>query len=371
MHPMAKRMPVAAGGGWAAPDPVLDLAAVADGIGGVTLTWTQAFGATGYDIQRSLTNGNFASIETDQTGATYYDSSGDPNTLYYYRIIAKRGQVPSLPSNVASATTGSAFIGVLDSYTTDLAVVWSVRKRLLTSYTGPLIRVRRDADNTELDIGYTASGLLDQAALEAFCVGGTGSGYIRTIYDQSGNGINIGQATAANQPLLVQSSVMNADGMDFNGTTTYIDTASLAYSNFMAADKFHALFAMTASRNGNSRLFSFNSDSVGAWCLYTEATVYWDSPYPVARINYDPASYYDLAHTMSFEAEADGAMRIRRNGTVEHSGSGTVVLSGTSVMHIGSLNDTTSQFKGRMTDIVFWKSAASVDCAAREAALMA
>ena len=267
---------------------------------------------------------------------------------------------------------GSAvFVGALDDHTTDLAVAWSVRKRLLSSYTGPLFRVRRDADDAEQDIGYDATtGLRDQAALEAFCVGGTGSGYIRKIYDQFGAGVDIGQATAAYQPKLVEASVMNADGMDFNGTTTHIDTASLAYTNFMAADKLHALFALTASRNGNSRLFSFNADAVGAWCLYAETTVYWDSPYPIARINYDPASYYDLAHTMSFEAEADGSMRIRRNGTVDHSGSGNIVLSGTSVMHIGSLNDTTSPWKGRMTDIVFWKSAASAACAAREAALM-
>ena len=106
MHPKAKLGAVAAGGGWAAPDPVLDLAAVADP-GGIVLSWTQAFGATGYDIQRSLTNGNFSTIAADQTGSTYDDESGDADTLYYYRIIAKRSQVPSLPSNVVSDTTPS------------------------------------------------------------------------------------------------------------------------------------------------------------------------------------------------------------------------------------------------------------------------
>jgi hypothetical protein len=104
MHPMARRMPVAAGGGWAAPDPVLDLAAAADA-GGIVLSWTESFGATGYDIQRSLTNGGFTTIASDQTGATYDDESGDADTLYYFRIIAKRNQVPSLPSNVVSDTT--------------------------------------------------------------------------------------------------------------------------------------------------------------------------------------------------------------------------------------------------------------------------
>lgn len=264
----------------------------------------------------------------------------------------------------------AAFVGVLDDYTTDMAVAWSVRKRLLTSYTGPLLKIRRDADNTELDIGYTANGLLDEAALEAFCVGGTGSGYIRTIYDQSGNGINIGQATAANQPLLVQSSVMNADGMNFNGIVNFIDTASLAYTNFMADDKVQVLFALTAALSGaDAKLFSFNTNAFGAWALYGDTTLYWDCEFPTARINYNPAGFFDVAQTLSLERDGT-ASRIRVAGTVAHSGVVGGVLSGTDVLRIGCQNGGGGLWKGRITDIVFWKSAASADCAAREAALM-
>lgn len=104
MHPKAKLGAVAAGGGWAAPDPVTDLTATADA-GGIVLAWTESFGATGYDIQRSLTNGSFADIASNQTGSSYDDESGDPSTLYYYRIIANRYSVPSQPSNVVSDTT--------------------------------------------------------------------------------------------------------------------------------------------------------------------------------------------------------------------------------------------------------------------------
>jgi len=102
MHPMARRMPVAAGGGWAAPDPVTDLTAQTGG-SGVDLAWSLVPGASGYNIQRSLTNSDFANIATGEQGPTYTNSSGDPDALYYYRVIAMMGMVPSAPSNVASA----------------------------------------------------------------------------------------------------------------------------------------------------------------------------------------------------------------------------------------------------------------------------
>jgi hypothetical protein len=54
---------------------------------------------------------------------------------------------------------------ILDGLNSSAA--YSLRK-LRTAYTGPAIRVRRSSDNTEADIGFTASGDLDQTALMAF-----------------------------------------------------------------------------------------------------------------------------------------------------------------------------------------------------------
>jgi hypothetical protein len=50
---------------------------------------------------------------------------------------------------------------------TGAAAAYSLR-RLRTGYTGPAIRVRNGATNLETDIGFTAAGNLDQAALLAF-----------------------------------------------------------------------------------------------------------------------------------------------------------------------------------------------------------
>ena len=103
-----------------------------------------------------------------------------------------------------SIDLGTSFTGALDSMPAS-AAAYSVARRLLTSYTGALIRVRRSSDNAESDIGYVAAGGLDTATLLTFC--GAGSGFVVKIYDQSGNGRDISQATLANQPQVVDSGV--------------------------------------------------------------------------------------------------------------------------------------------------------------------
>lgn len=55
----------------------------------------------------------------------------------------------------------------LDSYTTNLFSAGGV-ERLLTSYTSNLLRVRRSSDDTEANIGYDGSNVLDATALLSF-----------------------------------------------------------------------------------------------------------------------------------------------------------------------------------------------------------
>lgn len=104
---------------------------------------------------------------------------------------------------------GDRFVGPLDAFTAGLAGTWSVARRLLTSYEGALIRVRRSNDNAEQDIGFTPAGELDAAALASFV--GSNSAFVRTVYDQSGNARNFAQTTAANQPRIVNAGVLETN----------------------------------------------------------------------------------------------------------------------------------------------------------------
>ena len=77
------------------------------------------------------------------------------------------------------------------------AAAYSVRK-LRGAYTGDALRVREDSGNTEADIGFDANGDLDTAAIASHC--GSANGFVVTWYDQSGNGNDLTQSTASDQP---------------------------------------------------------------------------------------------------------------------------------------------------------------------------
>lgn len=93
---------------------------------------------------------------------------------------------------------------LLDTYP-GAAAAYSLRK-LRTAYTGYCIEVRRSSDDTTLNIGFTAAGVLDESALTTFC--GEGDGFVKTWYDQSTNGRNATQATASSQPQIVDDGTV-------------------------------------------------------------------------------------------------------------------------------------------------------------------
>ncbi len=100
---------------------------------------------------------------------------------------------------------GLGFTGALDAYTSGLVELYSPFRRLLASYTGNAIRVRRSSDNALAWIPFKADGTFDTTAYAAH-VGG-GNGFAHTVPGQI-NGRDQVQATAAAQPQI---------GVDGNG----------------------------------------------------------------------------------------------------------------------------------------------------------
>jgi len=135
--------------------------------------------------------------------------------------------MPLLLTGAGPSGTGS-FSGPLDAYTANLIFAASPARRLLASYSGPLIRVLRSLDSTESDIGATSTGALDTSALAAFI--GAGNGFITKVYDQKATAGDIVQATASAQPKIVNAGTllteggkptMNFDGVDDGLSVTY------------------------------------------------------------------------------------------------------------------------------------------------------
>ncbi len=69
----------------------------------------------------------------------------------------------------------------------------SICRKVVSSYTGPLIRIRRSSDNDETDISVDVNGNLDVAAITNFA--GSDDVFVPIIYDQSGNENNYFQTT--------------------------------------------------------------------------------------------------------------------------------------------------------------------------------
>ncbi len=99
-------------------------------------------------------------------------------------------------------SSGSSLL--LDEYGTNNKLAYSVRK-LRTAYTGSCMRVRNGL-GVELDIGFDASGNLDESALLTHC--GAGDGFVVKWYDQSGNGGDVEQGAKNNQPQIVSSGAV-------------------------------------------------------------------------------------------------------------------------------------------------------------------
>lgn len=97
---------------------------------------------------------------------------------------------------------------------------YSLRK-LRSAYTGFAVRVRRSSDNTEQNIGFNVLGEFDVASYSAFV--GAGNGFAVTIYDQTGNGINLNTATANQQAQIVLTGfgTKNKASLYFNGSTNW------------------------------------------------------------------------------------------------------------------------------------------------------
>ena len=229
-------------------------------------------------------------------------------------------------SYVAASTP---FVGVLDTYT-GASVAYSVRL-LKSDYIGSAIRVRRSSDNTEQDIGFDAVGNLNETALTDFC--GAGNGFVTTWYDQSGNGRNATQSTAANQPQIVASGVINKvntkPSLLFDGTndalsatafsaslTNFTQFLSLKGTNTTTTNQIPvSRFTVQDPPNNRSFLLRMNTSSnridVNVSASPSLPNDYWTN----TNVHTTNTSLY--THTYNGSLTASTIQGLRRNGAVQ------------------------------------------------------
>lgn len=112
----------------------------------------------------------------------------------------------------------------LDIYQTGLFSAYGITK-LISSYAGSAIRVRKSTGGdttTQQDIGFSGTAL-DTTSLATFA--GSESVVVTKVYDQSGNGNDLVQATTTKQPRIVNAGVY--DGfIRFDGTAHFMTVSS-------------------------------------------------------------------------------------------------------------------------------------------------
>lgn len=141
----------------------------------------------------------------------------------------------------------------LDQYT-GASGAYSLRK-LRSAYTGAAVRVRKDTTGQpEQDIGFTANGDLDTAALKQFL--NARSGFIVTWMDQSTNGRNATQATQANQPRIALTGtierIAGEPSVFFDGSNDDL-AADAVGADFSGEDKPLTSVSVINKTNANTR----------------------------------------------------------------------------------------------------------------------
>lgn len=103
---------------------------------------------------------------------------------------------------------------ILDEKLTNISFAYSMRV-LESDYQGPLVRLRRASDNTEMDFGWGSNDIVDVAAINTWR--GTSLVYMVTWYDQSKSGRNATQTVASQQPQFFPNDAVpnfQGDGSD-------------------------------------------------------------------------------------------------------------------------------------------------------------
>ncbi len=123
--------------------------------------------------------------------------------LVYYGNSFTTGSLSADSTFYYSSIAGNA-APVGDFADAPVALAVGLRK-LVGSYSGNAIKLRRSSDNVEQDFGFTSNGELDVTAIQAWL--GSSTGFVKTIYDQSGNSRDFTHSTASRQPELLFSGV--------------------------------------------------------------------------------------------------------------------------------------------------------------------
>ena len=287
--------------------------------------------------------------------------------LFGDKLVA--GQLPTQLGLIGSLNISEL---LLDLYP-NAAAAYSVRK-LRTAYTGNAIRVRRSSDNTEQDIGFIDVNI-DTSALTTFCSGT--NGFVTTWYDQSGNGLNVTQTTAANQPQIVSSGSVILQNfkpcLDFDGSD---DTLRNLNSTILLRERSFVFVGVQDISQQDAGIISFkpsggSNDFRSPDTFVFSTTNSSVSPLRAYKIEGSTSGSYGLqkdgtgsdilSYGLYLETKTSGEGKVYQNSTLEATDTSFTEfdISNTQGYNLGSRNFTSSSisnyFNGKFQEFIYWE----------------
>jgi len=175
---------------------------------------------------------------------------------------SQQGMLLAVPAD------GEAFL--LDTYT-GASAAYSVHK--MSSTATNCVTIQRASDNDTLVVGFSGDDF-DSASALAF-VSGADNGYVRTWWDQSGNGNHAVQSDTSLMPMIIRGGALitinSKAAVDFDGVNDYLlddgaaDDISTDYTKFVihyGVQIVDDYFASMGSTSSNQPINAFRHGSI-------------------------------------------------------------------------------------------------------------
>ena len=257
---------------------------------------------------------------------------------------AQASIIPTLESNLNSyyqvANLPDYTSGFLADYP-DAAAAYSVRK--LSNTAIKCMRVRRAvAPFDEQDIGFTAGGDLDEAAIVAF--GGSDVLVVSAWYDQSGQSNHATQITPVNQPQIYDGTAVTT--LNGKPSVTFSGATFMTYTTWSPSSELSAFWVAQ------------NEATTSSWTLIGPNNNQW-APISTSQFRTRINGFYTWAWSVASGAQYLAALIRDVNDDAEFHYNGntsSTTRNFTDTVTLNALSNSSNGLDGGIQEVVFWSA---------------
>jgi hypothetical protein len=238
-------------------------------------------------------------------------------------------------------------------------------RRVVSTYNGPLVQVRRSSDGLTQNIGFSSSNELDTSKLLTFCA--SVSCTISTWYDQSASAAHATQGVAGNQPRIVNTGVVETlnskPAVRFTAASQqFVETAATV--NLGAATTTSAVFSSTGASTGSRPCLvgqSWTSNNLVNSLCVNIAGFYSFGVFQNSNLTWYQATLaapgFPTSPTLSTGIYSGATATLFNTGTQASSVAAPSGLTANRTMRIGRRWDVNDHFDGHLSEVAIFNAA--------------